>query len=246
MVRDQRSKCHLEDLKVSNPNVVIAPDAVFALADPEKLAHAGRDGRGSIRRIAISVREWAHFRTVDASVGNRRYREAILGLVAHVVKKYQCEVVFLSTCQGIAEYRDDSQVAAEIVAALPVEVARSVRVDDGFHDPSELLGVMTEFDLVIATRMHFAILALCAGVPVLPIEYEFKTRELFANLKHEELVIDIESISEEAIINMFDRMVGDLSNIRRALCQAVREQHYRAMASAQLLRDVSNRFNKAH
>ena len=38
------------------------------------------------------------------------------------------------------------------------------------------------FDFVVATRMHMMILSLCVGTPVLPIAYEFKTKELAARL----------------------------------------------------------------
>ena len=71
------------------------------------------------------------------------------------------------------------------VATLPDEIRARVRVDGDFHTPDELLELLRDFDWVVATRMHLAILTLGVGTPVLPIAYEFKTTELFKSLHHE-------------------------------------------------------------
>jgi colanic acid/amylovoran biosynthesis protein len=48
--------------------------------------------------------------------------------------------------------------------------------------------------------MHMAILALTAGVPVLPIAYEFKTQELFTRLGLAEMVLESTSITPAAMV----------------------------------------------
>jgi colanic acid/amylovoran biosynthesis protein len=62
--------------------------------------------------------------------------------------------------------------------------------------------------------MHAAILALCAGTPVVPISYEFKTKELFGSLGLPELVIDIEEVTASGLIEVvraaLDRLGGPM------------------------------------
>src|SRR3546814_6657409 len=76
-------------------------------------------------------------------------------------------------------------------------IARSrVRVDDRFHTPEALRDRYAGYDMVVATRMHAAILALCAGTPVMPLAYEFKTAELFGRLGFAGKVPSIERSEE--------------------------------------------------
>src|SRR5262249_9630352 len=76
-------------------------------------------------------------------------------------------------------------------------------------------------DWVVATRMHFAILALGVGTPVLPIAYEFKTDELFKSLGYDSEVPQIESLTSESLISAFDKSVenyaSEVSKIRSAI-----------------------------
>jgi colanic acid/amylovoran biosynthesis protein len=58
-----------------------------------------------------------------------------------------------------------------------------------------------------------AILGICAGVPVLPIAYEFKTRELFRSLGLEEWVTDIEDADEAVFSELVDRFVNALATV---------------------------------
>jgi colanic acid/amylovoran biosynthesis protein len=51
-------------------------------------------------------------------------------------------------------------------------------------------------------------LALCAGVPVLPIAYEFKTVELFQSLGLGEITQDIEAVTPESLEQAFIRLIA--------------------------------------
>jgi colanic acid/amylovoran biosynthesis protein len=72
----------------------------------------------------------------------------------------------------------------------------------------------SEFDGLIATRMHAAILALSAGVPALGISYEFKTEELFRRMGLGEWVTDIEEIAPESFTELVMRFTDALPSLR--------------------------------
>src|SRR5262249_44298517 len=149
------------------------------------------------------------------------------------------EVTFISTCQGIPEYRyDDSKVAEEIVRSLPETVQKKVRVVREFHRPELLIEILRGFDLLVATRMHAAILALVAGTPVLPIAYEFKTTELFQHLGLGQWVQEIENVRADALARSVEALLGDLPALRAVIAKRVAQEHDRALASTQLLRSI--------
>jgi colanic acid/amylovoran biosynthesis protein len=119
LVRDEQSRHNLNELGVENKNVHVVADAAFALSDLEALESAKSRflQPGKRLRVAISVREWKYFKTVEPAQGMNRYYEALRALSDHLVERYDAEITFLSTCQGMPEYwTDDSRVAQEILA----------------------------------------------------------------------------------------------------------------------------------
>jgi colanic acid/amylovoran biosynthesis protein len=248
LLRDRRSFLNLEQVGVPTANVRIKPDAAFALADVKELTKkSGRPGRGPLR-AAISVRSWSFPDHPAPHEAGRSYRASVSEMVTRLVRHHGAKVTFISTCQGVPEYRyDDSIVANEIVSSLADDVARSVAIDASFHRPEKLRDILNDFDLIIGTRMHVAILGLCAGTPVLPIAYEFKTKELFEGLGGGEWVLDIASMDPEQSVEVLDRFVAKLDEIRADLIPRVIEQQRGAIAVAdELWRVAGPRERSSH
>ncbi|MCE9650960.1 MAG: polysaccharide pyruvyl transferase family protein [Parvibaculum sp.] len=208
LVRDERSRDHLDELGVPRSRVRLCADAAFALARadlPERTFPPARERW----RIAISVRDWPHFEAGARQDGMERYFSAMTTLVCALTERWGAEVTFLSTCQGTPEYwTDDSRTAEEIFSRLPEQVREHVVVDRSFRQPRRLIAELSTYDLTIATRLHAAILSLCAKTPVLPISYEFKTTELFRQFGLGNATVDIENISPDTILAAFETAVA--------------------------------------
>jgi colanic acid/amylovoran biosynthesis protein len=234
-VRDEKSLEHIQALHVDNSNVMVSADSAFALADQAVLAASRDRPLRRPMRVAISVREWRHFRATDGT-GMERYATAVAAVVGHLVRHYGARVTFLSTCQGVPDYwTDDSRVARKIVEKLADDVAREVSVDSDYYGTEELLEELSAFDLAISTRMHFGILALAVGIPVFPIAYEFKTAELFRRLGLSAHVLDIDELSPARAVDAFDRFIRALPTERPGLFERVEEQRALAQGSAELI-----------
>jgi colanic acid/amylovoran biosynthesis protein len=150
--------------------------------------------------------------------------------VCWLVSERGAAVTFLSTCQGVQGYGfDDSKVASEIVARIAPELRANVTVDTRRHSHEELFQALAETDLVIATRMHMAILALCAGAVVLPIAYEFKTEELFANLGFADWMERIDDTTSNSLTQRVQHVLSQAGPRRAELSRAVLEQRRLAL-----------------
>jgi colanic acid/amylovoran biosynthesis protein len=238
-VRDEQSREHLEAIGVSGDNVRVSADSAFALADPHAVAASRHGSPRKPMTVAISVREWRHFRGEDPVVGMHRYLSAVAATVTQLVRRHGARVVFLSTCQGVPAYwTDDSSIARRIVDGLPADVTAAVTVDDGYHDPRELREKLAGFDLAISTRMHFAILALGAGVPVLPVAYEFKTVELFRRLGMRAHTLDIDTVEPHVAAAAVDRFVAALPAQRDRLFELVEGQRWLAECAGDEIADI--------
>ena len=232
LVRDGRSRGHLARLGVPDDRVAECADAAFALSRPARR----RNEPGERLSIAVSVRHWPHF-DGDSETGMERYRAAIAVLVRHLVETYDAEVTFVSTCQGVNGYwTDDSHVAADIVRMLPESVRDRVSVNNSFHRPEQLIDILAGFDLVVATRMHVAILGLAAGVPVLPISYEFKTRALFERLQQQHLCTDMERVTAAVLCRAADQVLAKRTVLRTELAGKIAQLQRSAFEAGTLLK----------
>jgi colanic acid/amylovoran biosynthesis protein len=229
LLRDETSRRHLTEIGVAGPHLHVVPDGVFAFP---LHAPAATD---QVKHIAISVRDWPY--ADDAVRANTAYRNAIGGLATHLIHDRGVHITFLSTCQGTPNYwTDDSAVAVRIAEDLGPDVRDSVTVDQTFHTPEELVARLADFDLVIATRMHMAILSLVAGVPVFPIAYEFKTQELFEHLGLGVWVRDFDAVASPGFAADVDRFIDTLPEITNGLWSAVRAEHASAVNTVGLIR----------
>jgi colanic acid/amylovoran biosynthesis protein WcaK/AmsJ len=237
LLRDERSAAHVREIGARPRKMKVAADAAFALADPDTLARAAERKMPERPAIAVSVRAWSHFRSGSAETGFESYARSIAATVSALVRDRQASVTFVSTCQGVPEYStDDGETAAAIAAMLPEPVRSQVHVDRSHRRPEDLIAHLATFDLVIATRMHMAILALCAGTPVFPIAYEFKTAELFHALGLGEFVVDIEDAQPATLPSAVLRFMQLVPSLRGRLMEAVAAQRTSAIDTAEDLR----------
>lgn len=239
LLRDERSLGHLQDLGAGPIKARVSADAAFALADPQDLAGQPSGKPAGPPQIAISVRPWRRFSAGEADDKMQTYADSIAAAAIRLVRERQARITFISTCQGAPEYStDDAAVAAAIAAGLPADVAPSVSVDRRHRTPQALIDTLKPFDLVIATRMHMAILALDAGRPVLPIAYEFKTAELFDRLGFGDWVADIETITPEPFADRALRALDELPGRTPDLHRAVLAEQREALTAVEQLRQL--------
>lgn len=238
LLRDERSLREVNQL-APEADASVHADAAFALADPEVLAAARTRTMPAGPTVAVSVRDWPHFTTTTGEEGMARYRASVADAVSHLVREHGATVRFLSTCQGKPGYRyDDAATAERIRQSLPADVAPHATVDDDPHSPTELIEAYRACDVVIATRMHAAIVALCAGTPVVPIAYEFKSEELLARLGHRDWSVDIETITGQMLIATLERVFDELPSARAGLFEGVERMRMDAMVSGQLVAEA--------
>ena len=186
MARDAETRSHLRSMLPAGAEsrVLLVPDAAFALVPPGG-RHRSFAPLAQPRRIAVSVRRWDY----DGPGVWESYVEVLASFVANAVRVYDARVEFISSCQGIPNYANDADTAMLVTerarALLAPSLSSAILVDKAHYTPQELIKRLGSFDVVVATRMHVAILALCAGVPILPIAYEFKMFGLMRLLSYE-------------------------------------------------------------
>jgi colanic acid/amylovoran biosynthesis protein len=103
------------------------------------------------------------------------------------------------------------------------------------------MSLVKDCDFVVATRMHMMIMSLCVGTPVLPIAYEFKTKEVAKHIGVADLLLDIDTVTPPEAAEKLGKFIGGLDHYRRASLEAVLEEHASAMSATRQLSAVMGR-----
>ena len=119
--------------------------------------------------------------------GSRDYRAALRdGLVAALRGRAEAVAV---VSQVAVHGRDSDLAAARQLADELVAAGLAARfVDLGGAEDGAAVAFYGQLDLVVASRLHSGILALCAGTPVVGLSYLPKTDGVLERLGHPELV----------------------------------------------------------
>ncbi|MBE9004342.1 polysaccharide pyruvyl transferase family protein [Fortiea sp. LEGE XX443] len=247
LLRDELSLKHLQDLNIENSKNHVSSDVVFSFQSQIEPRYIKPDAylNKTKLKIAISVRFWQAFKTVSVEAGMLNFKSTLCAVTQYLAEQYNAEITYISTCQGIPEYwTDDSKLATEIYNLLPDNIKHNIHVNTDFHHPQILLEILKEYDLVIGTRMHMCILSLVAGTPVIPIAYEFKTKELFSRLGMSKWVHDIETINQENLINSIENFLFEFPKIKDYLFEQVEKEKYRAIKSGYLVNESLDKWHK--
>jgi colanic acid/amylovoran biosynthesis protein len=96
------------------------------------------------------------------------------------------DIEFISTCQGIKDYVDDSKTASLISDAIlqkNADYASRINIVTSFHTYFELTDLLkSRYWFVVGTRLHMCILSLINGIPAFNISYEEKECYEYLNL----------------------------------------------------------------
>ena len=214
MVRDSISYKTLKEITLGQ-NIIQTNDAAFLLDRINKNANEKK------MKVAISVRGWKH---------DNRNKEKYINLIIQATQlciNNGYKVEFLSTCQGISGYVDDSIIAKEIVNKLNQEYIDHVTVNDGVYSVYELRQYLTTFSFTIGTRLHMCILSMLSSTPALNISYEVKGIECYRHLGLEKYSLDYNADLEE-VKNKLNNFIEELSYIECLLPELMQKMNKEA------------------
>lgn len=129
--------------------------------------------------IALTVRD---LRPFDRRLGfSQDNYERALAKIVDDLNSEGFQVVFASTCTGLDSYgKDDRMVALRIAKLLSNRSMAHVVMEE--MTDNQLAAIYQRCTLVLATRLHSAILAMRAGTPALAIYYEHKSQGILEQM----------------------------------------------------------------
>lgn len=189
-LREQLSRLHVERIGVMNKNIFVTTDMAFAWHRLMPGSYKHRVSQQP-KNIVMNFRKWKDEET------NTLIKQKARELILHLITKYKFNITFLSTCQGIDGYVDDSLFAEELCLDLPEHIVNGISFNRRKLPFHQLLTELSQFDMYVGMRLHGTIMSMLSGVPALNIAYEHKTAGIFSTIDYNDSFIDYTETADE-------------------------------------------------
>lgn len=235
MVREQFSARRMEALGVPAVRLRVVPDAAFALSDTgashaeidHLLQHESATGNPL---VGVSVRSHHFPGLSDPAQAMERYLDEVAAAADHLIDVYGARVLFVPQCIGIGG--NDLHVSERVRQRMKRPNESRIITED--LSPLALQSLYGRLRLLVGTRMHANILALCAGTPVVAISYERKTDGIMERLGLGAFVLDIASI-QGRLVEAVQAAMDTSADYRSRLAIAIPEIRAEAQRTPALI-----------
>lgn len=221
-VRDAGSAALCERIGVRRP-VVSSTDAVFSV-EPEWL-------RGGAPRPAAETGTLRIGLSLNHDIDTPENWEHVVATLAQAVRELGAEraiEVHGLPMQSRGKTHDDATVLrdfAERIAPVPF-------VEHRPDDIVEVARIIEQCDLIVAERLHAIITSAKLGVPVVPLAYDVKVRQVASVLGLDDVSIDLSaSFTAKQVHQAIARVADDRTGARAALARNTELLTVRARAS---------------
>lgn len=106
---------------------------------------------------------------------------------------------------------EDFDVTSRVVTAAGL---KSAKIVSEFHDPGAYMDQVSKMEVFLGVKLHAVVLAMCAGVPSIAMEYRPKCRDFMASVGAEKFVIRTDQLTPETLIEATSTLM--CSNDRNA------------------------------
>jgi colanic acid/amylovoran biosynthesis protein len=236
LVREPESLRLLQQIGVEANKTQLVPDVAFDLMPvtrenaSELLKYSGglRPGRP---RIGVTV-----LNRLLRSLGDNEWRQYEIALAEALTcfsDDHNGIVYFFPQVTGPTE-REDDRVGARRIASQMKAKASAIVIEENLS-PAQLKAVYGEMDIFLATRLHSGIFAVGMFVPTLFLAYLHKTNGLAEILDLEAWVVDIRTVTTQALCLQLESLWRQRAAVRRHIMQHIPDLAEQAAQAGQII-----------
>lgn len=212
MVREPWSARFVADQLCVRTPLAEQPDLAFGLAGA---AHSARPARGAPQVGVTILDRAAQLRSFGAQ---QTYEDALCGLLARLAAERGAEIHLFCQCYGPSIDQDDRLATARLHDRLVRAGVPAVRRPD-LHSAADALEAYGEMDLMVGTRMHTAIFALCRAAPILLIGYQPKGCNVMATVGLERYCQEIARLDPARLYDSAIELLDRRAEVQAAILQ---------------------------
>ncbi len=217
-LRDEASAALVRSMGAATERVSVTADPAFLLtSSPADRVQAVLREAGvpaGKRLVAVAVRPWE--KTVPAD----QWQAPLAAALDQLVTDGSTAIVFVPFQSGQDAGLTDDRAASERVHRL-MKHAGAATIAGAIDRPADAQGLFAGADLVIAMRLHAAILAANAETPIVAIAYDPKVRHVMDQLGLGDYALDLEHLTAPALVERANAAAANRAGIRRSLGERV-------------------------
>jgi polysaccharide pyruvyl transferase WcaK-like protein len=173
--------------------------------------------------VAMTLRQWdfPEDRGCGEAKGRRAaYLRAMADACRHVALAMGGTIVIFPQSRGPGVFEDDRIISGLFRERLAGDIPEGRLILAALPDsaaPASILGLLSQADLVIATRFHSALFGLIAGIPVISIGYQPKAGGIMNWLKLGRYHLEINRLRAEEILGLAREILDDAAGVRHLI-----------------------------
>ena len=218
-LRDNRSMEYINDLGVKNTNTFVTADPVFTLEAAPKSRINQIFNRENIPRdkkiIGVSLRQWKRSKDLIP---------IIVDAIKHMVDKYDMNILLVPM-----HYPEDLAISMEIRDL----VDKNCYIIKEKHSVEEIMGIIREFEIIIAMRLHSLIYAANQKVPMVGLSYDPKVDGILKSLGMES-ISNVEDFTLEDLIQDIDNVMANREDLKKILKEQDIELKKKALSNVDM------------
>lgn len=167
--------------------------------------------------VAITLREW-NFPEIKNRKGKyekyMKYLSVFKEVCSYIYKKWNGSILIFSQVRGPGVFEDDRIITEKFLKIITKEIPQNNRLLINLPliaSPESIIEFLTKVDLLIATRLHSAILGLLANIPVINIAYQPKSTGTFKLIGMRKFCIDISDVEFKTIVGLIEEIFQSTS-----------------------------------
>lgn len=247
-VRDVVSREVLRNLKVINPLIYITSDSAFffhrnfqSSRGEALLEQEGIHKNNHRQLVGITIMHWHYPGDLNPKLKHENYKKILAEVSDYLIEKFSFSVVFISM-NTKKQRENDINLAEEIIKMMVYK--ENAKIIKGEYSPEEVKDIISQMDLMIATRFHSIIFASTVGVPAISIMYEYKAIGIMKMLDLEKFVCHINKLTKEDLILKIEEVWSNKNTIRTNLENNVPTLQELALLNAKFLKQLIEYENK--
>ncbi|KAF0134200.1 MAG: polysaccharide pyruvyl transferase CsaB [Candidatus Saganbacteria bacterium] len=216
-VRDVDSFNYLKSLKLSNPKIVETADPTFILNPEKDSTWIKQEGIVLNKKPLIGV----ILRSIKKNKPNPKYLANIFDKMANDLKAQLLFIPF--------QYPQDISFVKQVydnMLSKPAIIFRKLK-------PKEIMGIISEMDLIIGMRLHSLMFAANCLVPAIGLTYDPKVDSFMEEVSLPYL--PYENFKGDDLISMAEDMLDNKDKIVNSLKLAKRRLYAKAMTNFGML-----------
>ena len=170
--------------------------------------------------VGLTARQWDFPDFSNSNQKKRkqaRYLEVFEKFGENVFKKWGGSIIIFSQSRGPGRFENDREISQRLMENLkkfvPQTHLKYLDLEETCH-PQEIIDILGQIDLLLATRFHSAIFSLMARTPVIAVSYQQKGIGIMKDLNLERYCRDISALETSDILNLGEEILSHAEKIR--------------------------------